>query len=78
MGRSKKSANRAWIQIRRAHRSILGKMKSEVVRINLGRKKGVYYRLIAGPFKTTAAATKACKKLKSRRQYCDAAFMGGL
>ena len=76
--RSKKSANRAWIQIRRAHRSILGKMKSEVVRINLGRKKGVYYRLIAGPFKTTAAATKVCKKLKSRRQYCDAAFMGGL
>jgi tetratricopeptide (TPR) repeat protein len=75
--RSKKSANRAWLQLRRAHRSILGKMKSEVTRVNLGRSKGVYYRLIAGPFISSPAAAQACKKLKSRRQYCDAAFIGG-
>ena len=74
--RSKKSANRAWLQLRRAHRSILGKKKSEVIRVNLGRSKGVYYRLIAGPFISSSAAAQACKKLKSRRQYCDAAFMG--
>ncbi len=74
--RSKKSANRAWLQLRRAHRSILGKMKSEVIRVNLGRSKGVYYRLITGPFKSASVAAQACKKLKSRRQYCDAAFMG--
>ena len=76
--RSKKSADRAWVQLRRAHRSILGQMKSEITRVNLGRKKGVYFRLIAGPFKTASAAAQACKRLKSRRQYCDAAFMGGL
>ena len=76
--RSKKSANRAWLQLRRAHKSILGKMKSEVTRVNLGRNKGVYYRLISGPFKSASAAAQACKKLKSRRQYCDAAFIGGL
>ena len=74
--RSKKSANRAWLQLRRAHRSILNKMKSEVIRVNLGRSKGVYYRLIAGPFASSSAAAQACAKLKSRRQYCDAAFMG--
>ncbi len=73
--RSKKSADRAWTQLRRAHRSILGRLKSEVIRVNLGRRKGVYYRLIAGPFSSPVAASKACKKLKSRRQYCDAAFM---
>jgi hypothetical protein len=75
--RSKKSANRAWLQLRRAHKSILGKMKSEVTRVNLGRSKGVYYRLISGPFSSSSAAALACKKLKSRRQYCDAAFMSG-
>ena len=74
--RSEKSANRAWLQLRRAHRSVLGKMKPEVMRVNLGRSKGVYYRLIVGPFTNSTAAAQACKKLKSRRQYCDAAFMG--
>ena len=73
--RSKRSADRAWTQLRRAHKSILGKLKSEVIRINLGRTKGVYYRLIAGPFVSTTAASEACKKLKARRQYCDSAFM---
>ena len=75
--RSKKSAGRGWVQIRRAHRSILGKMKSEIIRVNLGRSKGVYYRLIAGPFRNASAAKQACKKLKSRRQFCDSAFMAG-
>ena len=75
--RSKQAATRAWTQLRRAHRSLLGRLKSEVTRVNLGRRKGVYYRLIAGPFKSTAAATAACRRLKSRRQYCDTAFMSG-
>lgn len=75
--RSKQAATRAWTQLRRAHRSLLGKLKSEVTRVNLGRRKGVYYRLIAGPFKSTAAASQVCRRLKSRRQYCDPAFMSG-
>tara|TARA_B100000315_G_scaffold260594_1_gene323280 strand:- start:1359 stop:2708 length:1350 start_codon:yes stop_codon:yes gene_type:complete len=75
--RSRQAATRAWTQLRRAHRSLLGRLKSEVTRVNLGRRKGVYYRLIAGPFKSTAAATAACRRLKSRRQYCDPAFMSG-
>jgi tetratricopeptide (TPR) repeat protein len=75
--RSKQAATRAWTQLRRAHRSLLGKLKSEVTRVNLGRRKGVYYRLIAGPFKSTGAASQTCRRLKSRRQYCDTAFMSG-
>jgi hypothetical protein len=75
--RSKQAAGRAWAQLRRAHNSILGKLKNEVVRVNLGRKKGVYYRLVAGPFSSAAAAATACKQLKSRRQFCGAAFMMG-
>jgi tetratricopeptide (TPR) repeat protein len=75
--RSKQAATRAWTQLRRAHRSMLGSLKSEVTRVNLGRRKGVYYRLIVGPFKSTAAASQACRRLKSRRQYCDTAFMSG-
>ena len=75
--RSKQAATRAWTQLRRAHRSLLGKLKSEVTRVNIGRRKGVYYRLIAGPFKSTGAASQTCRRLKSRRQYCDTAFMSG-
>jgi tetratricopeptide (TPR) repeat protein len=73
--RSKQAATRAWTRLRRAHRSLLGNMKSEVTRVNLGRRKGVYYRLIAGPFRTAASASQACRRLKSKRQYCKAAFM---
>ena len=73
--RSKKAATRAWSQLKRAHRSLLGSLRSEVNRVNLGKTKGIYYRLIAGPFKSGSEASGVCKKLKARRQYCDAAFI---
>ena len=73
--RSNKAATRAWSQLKRAHRSLLGNLRSEVNRVNLGKTKGIYYRLIAGPFKSGSEASAVCKKLKARRQYCDAAFI---
>ena len=47
--RSIKQAERGWARIKRAHRSVLGKLRHEVTKVNLG-KKGVYFRVQAGYF----------------------------
>ena len=52
-----------------------GKFKAEIARVNLGRGKGVFYRLVAGPLKNDADVKRVCRQLKSRRQYCEPAFM---
>lgn len=75
--RSEQGAKRAWTQLRRVYRSVFAKMRPEVSRVNLGRGKGVFFRLIVGPFPTQAAAQRACSQLKRRRQYCEPAFMSG-
>ena len=75
--RSRKAADRGWTQLRRAHRSVLANLKPEIARVNLGRGKGVFYRLVAGPLKNDADVKRVCRQLKSRRQYCEPAFMAG-
>jgi len=72
--KSAKQAERGWTQIRRAHRSVLGKLKHSVSRVSLGRK-GTYYRLKAGPFKDATAVKSACRQLKRRRQFCEPSMM---
>lgn len=72
--RSTKQAERGWSQLRRAHQNILGDLNFTVKEINLG-SKGVFFRLIAGPFPDKAQAADACRKLKSRRQFCEPTFV---
>jgi tetratricopeptide (TPR) repeat protein len=74
--RSAQAANRGWAQLRRAHRALLGKLKPEVSRVNLGPGKGTFFRLLVGPLKSQAEATRLCRQLKRRRQYCEPAFVG--
>ena len=40
--RTKKAADRGWSQLRRAHKSLLGELSSEITRVNLGPGKGGY------------------------------------
>ena len=75
--RSQKDADRVWAQLRRAHRSLFANLKPEITRVNLGRGKGVFYRLVVGPLRTQADVQRVCRQLKSRRQYCEPAFMAG-
>ena len=72
--KSAKQAERGWAQIRRAHKSVLGKLKHSVTKVSLGRK-GTYYRLKVGPFKDANSAKTACKALKRRRQFCQPSLM---
>ena len=71
--RSQKAADRGWAQLRRAHRSLLGKLRHEISKVNLGRK-GTFCRLKVGPVKD---ANDMCRKLKRRRQFCEVSVMGG-
>jgi tetratricopeptide (TPR) repeat protein len=72
--KSVKQAERGWLQIKRAHKVVLGNLSYEVGKVSL-RRKGTYYRLKAGPFKNAAAAKKACRQLKRRRQFCEPSMM---
>lgn len=72
--RSAKQAESGWLQIKRAHGAVLGDIGHGVSRVTLG-SKGTYYRLKAGPLKSTADAKSLCSKLKQRRQFCDATVM---
>ncbi|WP_135078612.1 SHOCT domain-containing protein [Terasakiella sp. SH-1] len=74
--KSKRDASRGWTQLKRTHRSLLGGLSSEVSQVNLGPGKGVFYRLLAGPLDSKSEASNLCRKLKSKRQFCEPGFMG--
>lgn len=73
--RSEKMAMAGWAKIQKAHSALLGALKPEVTRINLGTGKGIYFRLKAGPLESQSAARSLCQKLKRRRQYCEPSFI---
>ncbi len=73
--KSKVAADKGWAQLRRAHRSLLGTLQSSVSKVNLGPRKGIFYRLKAGPLASQGAATALCKQLKRKRQYCEPSFI---
>lgn len=72
--KSQKNADRGWTQLKRAHAEQLGNLSYTVAQVNLG-SKGTFYRLIAGPLPSEAAAASLCRDLKRRRQFCEATFM---
>ncbi len=74
--RSEKQAEDGWKLIQRRHRTVLKDMEHEVSKVDLG-KKGVYYRLKAGPLKSSGEAKDICVDLKKRRQFCEPTTVGG-
>ena len=72
--KSRKDAERGWSQLRRAHKSELSYLQSEISEISLG-AKGVFFRLKAGPLTDKGAATALCRQLKTRRQFCEVTFI---
>ncbi|MDH3239940.1 MAG: SPOR domain-containing protein, partial [Alphaproteobacteria bacterium] len=69
---SSKLKDRAEAEARRLnnlHAAILGEARVAAVRADLG-KRGVFYRLWAGPFAERSAADALCDKLKARKQGC--------
>ncbi|MBF0323662.1 SPOR domain-containing protein [Magnetospirillum moscoviense] len=66
--RSAPDAEKEWSRIQKANADLLGTLKSDVVRVELG-EKGIFWRLRAGPL-SEAAAKQMCTELKARNQGC--------
>jgi len=71
--KSRANANKGWAQLQRAHRSLLSGLQPTIKRVNLGQRKGTFYRLLAGPVANQGAANSLCRRLKARRQFCKPA-----
>lgn len=67
--KSKESAMREWGQLKSAFPEQLGGLKLNIARTDLG-KKGVFYRVLAGPFDDKPSAAQVCSQLKKKQQYC--------
>jgi len=68
--RSLERAQGEWDRLRRKNTDLLGKLALSVVRADLGPKKGVFFRLRAGPLADEATARALCAKLASRKVGC--------
>jgi uncharacterized protein len=64
--RTRREAKRAWSKLKRAFSQEFRNLKSDIVRVDLGPKRGVYHRLRAAPLTSRDAAFAFCNKLKSK------------
>lgn len=69
--RQKKAAERGWAALKKRFSSSIGDMEYRIERVDLGNRKGVFYRLKVGPLPSNDAAKSLCSKLKAKRQYCE-------
>ena len=66
---SEQAAQRAWTDLSKSHRDLLGKLSPNVVRADLG-AKGTVYRVQAGPLADRASADQLCGALAKRGTGC--------
>ncbi len=67
--RSEAAAKTAWEKRRKQHGVLLRKLTLLVKRVDLN-KRGVYYRVQAGPLRNRAAANRVCDVLKQKKIGC--------
>ena len=67
--RDQASAEQSFARLQRAHPTLLGSLRSDIERADLG-DRGVFYRLRAGPLATKETASDLCTKLKAAGQDC--------
>ena len=63
--RSRERALAAWTRLSSKEKDLLGSLAHRVVQVEIP-KRGVFYRLRAGPLADKAAAKRLCSQLKSR------------
>jgi outer membrane biosynthesis protein TonB len=67
--RTPENAREEWARLKRENADLLGDLRANAVRADLG-DKGVYYRIQAGPLADAAAAERLCAELKRRNHGC--------
>ena len=68
--RNPDGATKGWHRMSTANPKLLGALKPNVVRVDLGSGKGVFYRLQAGPLPDRGSADALCAKLKKQKVGC--------
>ncbi len=68
--RSEDTAASEWARLRKKNGDLLDDLTLNVIRIDLGADKGIFYRLQAGPLASEAAAKNLCEKLSIRKIGC--------
>ena len=70
--RAAKTAKMGWTALSKSHPDLFKDLNPVVLRVNLGPKKGIFYRLQTGPFAQMGAARQFCATLKEKnpRQGC--------
>ena len=63
------AARLEWTRLRTAQRDLLGALAASWPRADLGRR-GIFYRIEAGPVADAAAAARLCRQLKERHVAC--------
>jgi hypothetical protein len=66
---SRASVKKGWNTLKKKYPKDLSRLSLSIKTADLG-PRGVYYRMLAGPFKNKDIAAKACKKLISKGQDC--------
>lgn len=67
--RSADAARQEWAKLKQGNADLLGSLKANAVRTDLG-EKGIFYRIEAGPFSDSAAAERLCSEMKRRNLGC--------
>lgn len=67
--KTKEAAMQEWAQLQSAFPDQLISLHLEIARTDLG-KKGVFFRVMAGPLPDKPAAAQICAQLKKKEQYC--------
>ena len=67
--RTPDAAREEWTRLKRENADLLSNLKANAVLVDLG-DKGIYYRIVAGPFGDAAAAERLCGELKRRNHGC--------
>jgi hypothetical protein len=74
--RSEASARTAWQDALTRNKTALGSLKPIIRRVDLGPERGVFYRLMTGPFNALSDAEAVCIQLKQNNQFCRASADG--
>jgi hypothetical protein len=59
-----------WIALRQRHKPLLNGVSHVITPVDLGAGKGVYHRLIAGPFPARTTAEQLCRSIRVRGATC--------
>ncbi|WP_086464577.1 SPOR domain-containing protein [Oceanibaculum nanhaiense] len=65
------AAERGWEILKERYPGQLGSLRPFNSEFRTGDTRGAFVRLVAGPFPTREAATKACNDMAARRQFCQ-------